>query len=124
MSHPKRQLGTFKEREPKFEVGKTYDVVTPESAEEGDFAESGWVYEPTVMTLREAFDEIANLGGFEPSEWPMPVTGTHLTLYQIDGNTDYRTGAETREALHIAGRPGPMKRLRQLLKARMHKRRR
>jgi hypothetical protein len=107
---------TFKEREAKFEVGKTYEVITPESAEEGDAEERGWVFKPEMMSLRDTVREIEELGSFEPDSWPMPMTGTQLSLYQSDVDEDYETGAETREVLHIRGSAGAMKRIRQIVK--------
>jgi hypothetical protein len=113
MRDPRKE---FTGREAKFEVGKTYDVVTPESAEEGDVEESGWVFEPVMMSLRDTVREIENLGAFEPDSWPMRMTGTRISLYQVDGDVDYGTGAETREALHIRGSASAMKRLLPIIK--------
>ena len=81
----------------------TYDIVTPESAEDGDVAEAGWAAPggwkfdvddtgPHALSLREALDTAGGYrGGFYDSgRW----------FDKIDSDTDYRTGAETRYSLH------------------------
>ena len=98
-----------------FQVGKTYEIVTPESAEEGEADEQGWVFDTEPMTLRETMREIKKLGSFEPDSSPVPRKGTRLTLYENDGDIDYQTGAETRNALHIKAPENAMRRLKQLL---------
>lgn len=77
----------------------TYDIVTPESAEHGDSAESGFVLpggwkepagspEPVSMTLREA------------AELCYPQEDSGHWLSEADGRVDYATGAEERRSLH------------------------
>ena len=109
--------GTGSERDASkpFKVGKTYEIITPESAEHGDAEERGWVFDATPMTLRELIREIEELGGVEPDSSPVPRKGTRLTLYESDPDTDYQTGAETREALHIRAPENAMRRLKQIL---------
>lgn len=88
----------------------TYEIVTPESAEHGDMAESGYVtpgewhhelpadcFGPAAaafksdhaLTLREA---IGLVGCVESSDG--------LSFYECDGRDDYRTGHNERRALH------------------------
>lgn len=99
-----------------FMVGKTYEVLTYESEEEGvPEEEQGWVFDPEPMTLRETVREIQKLGAFEADSFPVPQKGTRLTLYQSDADIDYRTGAETREALHIKAPQNVLLRLKQYL---------
>lgn len=79
-------------------IRTTYDIVTPESAEDGDFAETGWVdKEGTEYSVADA---IRKLEGCEPSS-----TSFHEGVWytQSDGNTNYVTGAETRESYHLKG---------------------
>jgi hypothetical protein len=117
---PSRKV--FGPRETMVEVGKTYDVVTPESAEEGEFEDSGWEFEPKMMTISEALSEIRELGNFEFSVYPPQLRGRgyerQLTVYGVDSDEDYTTGAETRYALHIRGSEPAMRRLLALLKKR------
>lgn len=84
----------------------TYDTVSPESAEHGDIAASGyaspggWKHDdPVSLTLRDAIGvcgfypnaRSAGSGGFENS-------GSWWTT--IDPDQDYRTGEETRYSIH------------------------
>ena len=82
----------------------TYDVVTPESAENGDYADSGfaapggWKFAaddpgPHEMTLREALDTCGmhGGGGFEDSgRW----------FSTVDPDVNYSTGEDTRYSIH------------------------
>jgi len=76
----------------KFKVSKTYQVITPESAEIGDHADQGFEYENNEFTLRELLKEIEN-GGF--------VENSGRWLSTVDPERDYQTGEETFYNLHI-----------------------
>jgi hypothetical protein len=78
----------------------TYDITTPESAEQGDYAESGfahpggWKYPatdpgPHEMTLREAIRTAG--GGFEDCGRWWSTT---------DPSQNYRTGEDTYYSIH------------------------
>lgn len=74
----------------------SYSVVTHESAEVGDCAETGWVDETgTEHTLREA---VGLLRGMEPSS-----TSYHKGVWYSnpDHSEDFLTGARTERAYHI-----------------------
>ena len=79
----------------------TYEIVTPESAAEGDVAERGWAdgycreYSGSEHTADEV---IALLGNVEPSSSAFH-TGVWYT--DADGDTDYLTGAERRQSYHL-----------------------
>jgi len=77
----------------------TYDVVTEESAEHGDFAESGFVVEPTTATFRELVEDIQNRGVYDVSHTMCESSGRISVTHHSD--SDYRTGAETTEYTHI-----------------------
>jgi hypothetical protein len=81
----------------------TYEIVTPESAEQGDFEDTGYVLpggwhgaaetpedrEAVLMDLRSARSLVD--GGLEDcGSW----------FSQMSSDTDYRTGAEERRSLH------------------------
>ncbi len=75
----------------------TYDIVTPESAEDGDVAESGyysrggWKHEdPSEWTLREVVTQFG-YGGFEDGG---------SSFYSATSDTNYRTGEDTSYAVH------------------------
>lgn len=96
----------------------SYEIVTPESAADGDAAERGWIDEEgreitpdqcdiddqdgderaAVVTL--AVREIGLT--VEPSDWPTVHPG-HTWYTDIDGDQDYSTGAVTRQSYHLEG---------------------
>lgn len=83
-------------------ISKTYSIVTPESAENGDIAESGFVFERKPCT----FKELVHLmwAHRNPSCWP--CTGDPATWLSGEPETDYETGEETTESIHYArGQP-------------------
>jgi hypothetical protein len=78
----------------------TYNIVTPESAEQGDFAECGFVLpggwhtsadtdDETCMTLREAMNLCS----------PQSNSGAGCWMEE-DSRTDYHTSAEERRSIH------------------------
>lgn len=87
----------------------TYDIVTPESAEHGDTAESGFVIaggwkvaaeigKPTpgvAMGLRAALDLAS----------PDCDCGTWFS--ESDGRTDYKTGAQETRSIHPPANVSP-----------------
>ena len=69
----------------------TYDIVTPESAENGDVAEAGYVAED--VSLRDAIDAVGGVcyehnGGYE---W----------FTNCEYNLNYGTGAQESRSLHL-----------------------
>jgi hypothetical protein len=82
----------------KIKVSKTFNTITPESAEQGDFSESGFVYEDKTMTVKELLQEVKDLGSYEWSS-SQPSHGDWIT--QADPDRDYKTGEETYESLHF-----------------------
>ena len=69
----------------------TYDIVTPESAENGDVAEAGYVAED--VSLRDAIDAVGGVcyehnGGYE---W----------FTNCEYNLNYGTGAQGSRSLHL-----------------------
>jgi hypothetical protein len=109
----------------------TYDTVTPESAEDGGVADSGFVdsrgnewsmadspvgpaFAPIkadhALTLREALDL---LGVLEDG-------GSGSSYYESDGRLDYGDGSETRYAFHLPDNvtPSSLRRIARLLKGR------
>ena len=68
----------------------TYEVVTQESAEYGDFKECGFLYED--LSLSDAVYKAINLGIYDNtgSDW----------FQSVDPDIDYQTGEETSYSLH------------------------
>lgn len=87
-----------------FSVSRHASVVTTESAKQADFdAElSGPVYENRLMDLRDIQREVA---GMYLSSLHLGRPGTldmgGADFYAEDGSTDYRTGNETTESVHV-----------------------
>lgn len=79
----------------------TYDVVTEESAEIGDFAESGFSVEPTTATFRELVECIRSRGVEYLECWRIQHTcwnGLRITHFE---DINYRTGDSIIETTHI-----------------------
>jgi len=95
----------------------SYDVVTPESAAQGDFAENGWENEegvcidPDDCDIEEAGNELAAIvacavdtigNGVEASDYPRCSPGQ--TWYtDCDADIDYSDGSEKRLSYHLDG---------------------
>lgn len=83
-------------------INKTYSVITEESAENGDFAEAGFVFENVPYTFKELVRLMRDYP--IPSYWPCGGE-THAWLSD-SGRVDYCTGDETIESIHYAhGQP-------------------
>lgn len=78
-------------------VNKTYQVVSPESAEFGDFADQGFEYQDKELTLRELVDELD--GYFELSNTYCIDENTWVTS---EAEQDYSTGDYTTYSLHLS----------------------
>lgn len=103
-----------------FTVSKTFDVVTPESAEHGDIADSGFEYQDRAMTLREVLRTIESEGCTEPSSWPCTLenfANGRVWFTSVDPDVDYRTGESTTYAIHVDGSSRNLARLYRFLSA-------
>lgn len=86
----------------------TYDIVTPESAEQGDTAENGFV-DPR-FNLKIPVEEIKGPATDEEYGWTLAQAALFLGrgcmedsgnwFSNCDGHVDYQSGAETRYMLH------------------------
>ena len=97
--HPLNQ--DFSKSDKGFTMSKTYQVVTPESATKGDFADHGFEYKDHKFdSLLEMAEEIHNEGATEPSD----SSGNPHTWYSsTDPEMDHHTGEETTYAFHPEG---------------------
>lgn len=88
----------------------TYDIVTPESARDGDTAEHGWFWpDPLIGHWPIEFSDI-DAPPLKPSEWTLHELVSRFgrggfedggrSFYSADSETDYRSGDETRYAIH------------------------
>lgn len=79
-------------------IRTSFDIVTEESAAEGDAAEHGWLDEEgTEFTVEEAIEKLEfcepSASQFHPGVW----------YTQKEGDTDYQTGEVTTESYHLVG---------------------
>lgn len=83
-----------------FNVSVTYDTVTPESAEHGDFNESGFEIEPFyTRSINEIIDLIRSNYVYENFHSGQNYQSIYSDSYTID----YYTGEDKRVAVHISG---------------------
>lgn len=76
-------------------LAMTYETVTHESAENGDFEDTGFVFEDTEYSAHELAQLITREGFTEPSE----SKGVPRWLTRC-GETDYRTGTVENRSIH------------------------
>ncbi len=89
-------------------ISRTYSEITPESSEQGDFSEQGFVHEKEPFSFRELVSALRE-GGFDSSSCYPPRGGAFewaQTPFEI---TDYRTGTERQECLHFSRSNPPQK---------------
>ena len=96
-------------------IRRTFEVVTPESAADGDADRRGWTDgggweydtapEPEIVGFRELLDL---LDGTEPSCSPLPEAGdlSHVWVTDADPCEDrafFELGEDRRDSVHFAG---------------------
>lgn len=80
-----------------FTVSRTYSETTPESAEDGDSSDEGFVYKDEQQSFREVVSALRECS--EVSQ--CPVTTGHAwasTEYTV---IDYQTGTDRSESIHV-----------------------
>ena len=85
----------------------TYQIITPESAEDGDYFEQGYeVEDAEADTLRELIGIIEERGLYDISQSPVNLDDIesfrHLYYSSVDGEVDYGSGETTFYSLHIS----------------------
>lgn len=94
--------------------GISYEIVTPESAEDGEAADSG-VYMDNML-FSEAWSYLRNLGAIgchcEADSYPISLKHPPrwFTFYEV--SEDYTTGEVTSYALHVPHNVTPSSRMR------------
>ena len=96
-------------RNARFLISKTFETYTEESVAQGDAEDRGFVYADEPYSFSDAVDEVRDLGSFEPSEIPLRLPRSRLTLYGRDEEMD--DGDTTTHALHIVGSESAVTRL-------------
>ena len=75
-------------------ISITFQVVTPESAERGDFSETGFVHENLEFeNIEELISDIREYGYME--------RGNETDFYTTDPEIDYYDGSETTHGIHF-----------------------
>jgi len=93
-----------------FNVVRTYEIVTPESAEQGDFEECGTEWE-SDCDLKDVLFEIKEIGVSHIQGWNKEINIEGFTY------TNYRDSSETTNRLTITGPERAISRLYKVLKA-------
>lgn len=78
-----------------FLVSKTFEVVTEESAEQGDIADHGFVYEDEVLTLKELIYELRSCSYLSSS------VVDRFTWASTEPELNYRSGESRQTSIHI-----------------------
>lgn len=86
---------------PLFFVSKTYDETTPESAESGDFSDSGYVFKDDAQTLEDVLAEIQRHGIAHIEHFPNEIRITGHEFIEDNSTLTYRV-----ETLFIKSREG------------------
>ena len=97
-------------RQARFLISKTYDTYTEESVAEGEAEDRGFAYADEPHTFSNAIDEVRTLGSFEPSDIPLRLPRSTLSLYGNMDDTD-EDGTSIQHALHIVGSESAVTRL-------------
>lgn len=80
-----------------FTVSRTYSETTPESAEDGDSSDAGFVYEDEPQSFREVVSALRECSEVSQS----PVTTGHVWASTEYTTVDYRTGTDRSESIHV-----------------------
>jgi hypothetical protein len=78
-------------------ISRTFDAVTPESAEDGESSESGFITESESVTFRE----LVSLMKSHPNPSCYPPSGKAFEWLSSYPETDYRDASERTESLHF-----------------------
>lgn len=84
-------------------VSKTYATTTPESVENGDFEETGFVYQDEILTFHELIKEINSEHYCHLSSYPV----TEVENIWISSEfyiSNYKTGEEKQYSLHFTAK--------------------
>ena len=86
-------------------ISKTYQIVTYESAEHGEAAEHGFIFESEGYTFRELVRLMRDYNNPSCS----PASGGVYEWLSNDASIDYTTGDETIESIHYSADNEPNK---------------
>jgi hypothetical protein len=81
-------------------ISKTFETYTPESLEDGEAAEQGFIFQDEPYTFRELLRLIQMEGFTQPS--CSPATGETYEWLTTESEPDYSTGEESIYSLHFS----------------------
>lgn len=93
-------------------ISRTFEIITPESAEDGESAESGFLVESEPVTFRE----LVSLMESHPNPSCYPPSGDSSEWLSSYPSQDFRDCSETTESLHFS-RENPPRRAKYWRKA-------
>lgn len=86
-----------------YRINVTYNNITPESAENGEFSESGFVHEDLEFdSMREVIEYVIRQGICEASSTFFHAGIWYSTQFCI---IDYGTGEQSQESYHLVNLP-------------------
>jgi hypothetical protein len=80
-------------------INRCFATVTPKSAENGDFDDTGFVYQDVEFTFRELIRELREFTSLSSSHSTGSIGDWACTGFST---SDYRTGEEREETLHFS----------------------
>lgn len=86
-------------------LSKTYQETTPESAQDGDYSDQGFVFEDSPCTFRELIAYLRECS--EPSCTPFTGDTVGLWFSSYPEVIDYATCTERSEAIHYSRKNRP-----------------
>ena len=95
----------------------TFDEITPESAKDGDFSETGFVIEDSTIDIRQLVEMIESEGYSSEIEFNLDGIRASQEFY----TSCYRTATERRETLHVGAKPHQVQRIKRILDERRRK---
>lgn len=93
-----------------FNLSQTYSEVTPESAEHGDFSDTGYELAQDDYNIKDILQLIRDQGNEELS-----ICGDTLRIYGWYSTQDYQTMTEKQLCLHIKGNARNLNRLKKII---------
>jgi hypothetical protein len=94
-------------------VAVTYETWNQNALDIGETDDRGYLQDEAPATCREAIETLEQYGASQLNVMPHVINA-----YQVDAETDYRTGETTTHCVHITGSPRNMARVVRMFEAR------
>jgi hypothetical protein len=86
---------------PRFLVSRTYQITTPESAEHGNFAEDGFIFQDETMSLEEAVRNLRDCCYLSSAPIRSLDDLTRREWASTEPVPDYSNGNDQTDSVHI-----------------------